>query len=50
MTVGDALAYAKAEVCRLASELNGVREWSEGAEADRKTTVNRYDAAEGRKR
>ena len=40
----------EAEVIRLASELDRVRERSEGDEADQKATANRYKATEGRKR
>ena len=48
MTFRDAPTSAEAEVRRLASKLNRVRERSEGGEADWKATVNRYEAAEGR--
>ena len=40
----------EAKVIRLASELDIVREQSEGDEADRKATVNRSKAMEGKKR
>ena len=41
---------AEAEVRRLASEMDGVREQSKGADANWKDAVNRAEAVEGRKR
>ena len=50
MKVGAALASAKAEVRRLTSKIDRVRERSEEANDNWKYTVNRAKAAEGRKR
>ena len=41
---------AKVEVRRLASKIDGVREWSKGDEADQRDAINRATATEGRKR
>ena len=38
---GTAFASTKAELCRLTSEINGVRERSEGGEVDRKDAFDR---------
>ena len=50
MTFGAALTSDEDEVRRIASDIDGVRERSEGDEADRKATADRDEAAEGRKR
>ena len=41
---------SEAEVRRIASNLDGVREWSKGGNADCRDAINRVKAAEGRKR
>ena len=47
-TVGAALASAKAEVHRIASELDGVRERSKGSETNQRASMDRVEDAAGR--
>ena len=47
---GAALTSAKAKAHTFASDIDGVRERSEGAEANQKDAVNRAKSAEGSKR
>ena len=46
---GDALASTEAKVRRIASDIDRVRKLSNRAEAYRKATTDRANAAEGRK-
>ena len=47
MQARAALASAKSEVCRLTSNINGVREWSEGYRPNQNAATDRYEAVEG---
>ena len=49
-TDGAALASAEANVNRIAFDIDRVREWSKGAEADQRSAIDRSEVAAGRER